>query len=376
MALKLRGNSQIKLGSVNLEQLQDISAGKILGRALNDNDATPTELSGESVRIIAGLHTTDSVEFSGITGTSGNFSSTLTVDGDVTLNQDLTVEGNLTVKGSTTALETTNLRIDDPIIQVGKSNTGDSADLGFFGAYNDGDDKWTGLVRDASDDKFKLFSTTEDLTSLTEVDFSIASKVTLVADIEGDIEFENDVTFTLSGDVSGSATFSGNDNPTISVTIQDDSVQLSNIDFFVDEDNMSSDSDVKVPSQQSVKAYVDSKVSSGGFSNLDSRQMQMAYNDGSSISFVNVEENIVYHSVTSSEASNGEISLSTASEDQFDDLSDVFLNGQKIRFGTSTDVDTNSTKEYYFDSSNSKIHFGSGILAEDDNLEIRYYTVV
>jgi hypothetical protein len=41
------------------------------------------------------------------------------------------------------------------------------------------------------------------------------------------------------------------------VTIAANSVQVGNIDFLVDEDNMASDSAVKVPSQQSVKAYVD-----------------------------------------------------------------------------------------------------------------------
>ena len=42
--------------------------------------------------------------------------------------------------------------------------------------------------------------------------------------------------------------------------IANSAVTVGKIDFLVDEDNMASDSAVKVPSQQSVKAYVDSQV--------------------------------------------------------------------------------------------------------------------
>ena len=63
----------------------------------------------------------------------------------------------------------------------------------------------------------------------------------------------NDV--ALTGDVTGTLT---NATSAVATTIASNAVQVGNIDFLVDEDNMSSDSDVKVPTQQSVKAYVDS----------------------------------------------------------------------------------------------------------------------
>ena len=136
----------------------------------------------------------------------------------------------------------------------------------------------TGIFRDNSSGNFNLFKTTEDVLSSTEVDktYSTYSKSTLVSDIEGDISFATDRTFSLSGDLGGSALFSGNNSPTISSTIQNNSVQLDNIDFFIDEDDMSSDSDVKIPSQQSVKAYVDSQVSAGGFSNIQVADIKIA----------------------------------------------------------------------------------------------------
>jgi hypothetical protein len=46
----------------------------------------------------------------------------------------------------------------------------------------------------------------------------------------------------------------------LTAAIADANVTLAKIDFFVDEDDMTSDSAVKTPSQQSVKAYVDSEA--------------------------------------------------------------------------------------------------------------------
>jgi len=63
----------------------------------------------------------------------------------------------------------------------------------------------------------------------------------------------NDV--ALTGDVTGTLASATQD---IATTIGASAVQVGNIDFLADEDDMSSNSAVKVPSQQSVKAYVDS----------------------------------------------------------------------------------------------------------------------
>ena len=109
MALKLRGSTQIKLKSIELEHLKDLSPGRILGRpeAASSNydadSASPSELHGEDIRRIADLHTDDNVTFANITGSVGNFSSTLTVQGSGTVASNLTVEGNLTVSGTTTS---------------------------------------------------------------------------------------------------------------------------------------------------------------------------------------------------------------------------------------------------------------------------------
>jgi len=71
---------------------------------------------------------------------------------------NLTINGSLTFNGTATQINSESLSISDPIIYLGTANTGNSLDLGFAGHFNDGTYQHTGLVRDASDGKWKLFS--------------------------------------------------------------------------------------------------------------------------------------------------------------------------------------------------------------------------
>ena len=76
------------------------------------------------------------------------------------------------------------------------------------------------------------------------------------------------------------------DDAVDTAAILDSNVTLDKINFFVDEDNMASNSAVKVPSQQSVKAYVDSSVTASdldmagdsgtGAVDLDSQSLTIA----------------------------------------------------------------------------------------------------
>ena len=103
-----------------------------------------------------------------------------------------------------------------------------------------------------------FLSTTSTLAGASDSDISNpASGHILVHD--GSDSFDN---VAISGDItlaSNGAVTIANDAVETAM-IADDAVTLAKIDFLVDEDNMASDSAVKVPSQQSVKAYVDSQV--------------------------------------------------------------------------------------------------------------------
>jgi len=103
-----------------------------------------------------------------------------------------------------------------------------------------------------------LSTVTRDVEGRHSPDPSHADDITVRMAVVGEM-FEdlhdriNDV--ALTGDVTGTISSSTQD---IATTIGANAVQVGNIDFLVDEDTMSSDSAVKVPTQQSVKAYVDS----------------------------------------------------------------------------------------------------------------------
>ena len=335
-------------------------------------DTTVVALTSTGLVNAASFHS-DSVDIDGgaidgaIIGANSAAAGTFT---SIETSGALTVGGNLTVNGTTTTIESTTLTIEDPIIHMGKDNASDLVDLGFVGKYNDGSDNyWTGLLRDASDEKFKLFATQEDLSSANSVDTSAEnySKGTLVANIEGNITFDTARTFSLSGDVAGSQTFDGSGNCAITTTIQADSVEFSMLGCEIDEDDMSSNSASHVPTQQSVKAYVDSQVASGGLSDLEAKDMQMVDSTGS---FIKVKEVIEYVSVDSTIAGNNYADLTVAADAEFDELSMIFLNGQKLRFGDA------STNDYYIGNDGSaafkRLHINGDIIEEDDELEVRY----
>ena len=96
MALKFRVLSQIRDASIELSKIKDISSGVILGRPeeqsanYDANAASPSELSGEDVRRIAGLHSDDNVHFANIesdaiTATSADLGAGALIAGTATL---------------------------------------------------------------------------------------------------------------------------------------------------------------------------------------------------------------------------------------------------------------------------------------------------
>ena len=118
-----------------------------------------------------------------ITADHSNGNVTLTLPsalnlGSAHLSSNLTVDGNLTVSGTTTTFSTTNLDISDPIIYIGTSNTGNSIDLGVIGHFDNGTYQHTGLVRDATDGRWKLFEGIE-AEPTTTVNFSTWTGATL-----------------------------------------------------------------------------------------------------------------------------------------------------------------------------------------------------
>ena len=227
------------------------------------------------------------IEFATIKNGSSNIAARLKTTNFQLLNGtglevagNATITGDLTVNGTTTTIDTTNTVVSDSLIELANGTSGSPAnDAGLVIERGSSDNAFIGY--DESEDKFKIGTGT--FTGASTGNLTIATG-TLLANLEGNVT--GDVTGNVSG-TSGSTTgnaatatqlatgrtigmtgdvvwtsasFAGTGNVTGTSTIQANAVQIGNIDFLVDEDNMSSDSDVKVPTQQSVKAYVDSQI--------------------------------------------------------------------------------------------------------------------
>lgn len=104
-------------------------------------------------------HNSDTTSVHGIADTS---KIVLTDAISTTLDGGLVVSGNLTVNGTTTTVNTSNFTTSDPVIYLAEGNTANTVDLGFVASYNDGTYAHQGLVKDASDNKWKFFKGVTD----------------------------------------------------------------------------------------------------------------------------------------------------------------------------------------------------------------------
>jgi hypothetical protein len=90
-----------------------------------------------------------------------NLSSNITTSGNVEAG-NVTVSGNLIVNGTTVTMNTANVSMEDTLLYLADGNNTNQLDLGFVAAHNDGTYNHTGLVRDESAGKWKLFTGVTD----------------------------------------------------------------------------------------------------------------------------------------------------------------------------------------------------------------------
>jgi len=91
---------------------------------------------------------------------------------------DISITGNLTVGGTTTTVNATDLVVTDPLIYIGEGNDANVVDLGVVASFDNGSYQHAGIVRDATDGVWKLFSSVEDEPTTT-INFSQAVYDTL-----------------------------------------------------------------------------------------------------------------------------------------------------------------------------------------------------
>ena len=103
-----------------------------------------------------------------------------------TITADLVITGNLTVQGNTTYVDTRTITTGDSLIHLANNNTaGDTVDIGFYGTYNSGGQKYTGLVRQAGANYFLFQNLTSDPTAnvLAPGSLTAANTGTLTANL-------------------------------------------------------------------------------------------------------------------------------------------------------------------------------------------------
>ena len=299
-------------GTITNSQL----AGSIANAKLANSTITVSDGSNSTATALGGT-----ITFSGTSNEVevAESSGTITIG----LPNDVTIAGNLTVSGTTTTVDSTTVTIDDPMVRYADNNSGNSVDFGFYGKYvQSSTTKFGGLVWDASQtDKFRLFHGLQTEPTTT-VDISATGHTvgTLIANIEGDVtgNLTGNVTgnvsgssgsttgnaatatalasaqnFSLTGDVTASAvSFDGSGAVALATTIAAGAVDFAMIADTIDEDDMSSDSATKIPTQQSVKAYVDSQITaedldfqadSGGALSIDLDSETLTFTGGTGI---------------------------------------------------------------------------------------------
>jgi len=171
------------------ERVEDVLASTIVaGRGISTtyNDSANTFTLSENITAGSGIVKTNDSSGTGITlslpaviNASTKFTAPLvevqTVSATDVNTQNITISGNLTVNGTTTTVNSTNVSIDDPMIYIGDNNQSNALDLGVVAAFNNGTYQHSGIVRDASDGIWKLFSgVTAEPT--TVVDFTTYTK--------------------------------------------------------------------------------------------------------------------------------------------------------------------------------------------------------
>ena len=144
------------------------------GEPTADNTVTLPDASGTLQLRVANVSDTEIGYLNGVTSaiqTQIDAKAPLsapTFTGTVTSTNDLVVDGNLTVNGTTFNASSTSITIEDNMLQLSHQNAANTVDLGLVVGYNDGAAKHAGLVRDVSDDEWKLFKgvTTEPTTTV------------------------------------------------------------------------------------------------------------------------------------------------------------------------------------------------------------------
>ena len=147
----------------------NIEDGAVSNAKLVNDSVTvgSTEIDlGTTSTSLSGLHNIDCAA-----GTRSIYSS---IGSGNTLNIGATgatvrIPGNLQVDGDTITANVETITVEDPQIELAKSNSADAYDIGVYGKYvESATDKYTGIFRDATDGVWKVYDSLESAPNATD----------------------------------------------------------------------------------------------------------------------------------------------------------------------------------------------------------------
>lgn len=216
----------------------------------------------------------------------------------VTVSGDAVITGDLTVNGSTTTVSSTNTTISDSLLELATGTTGTPAnDVGLVIERGDSNNVFIGWDESAD----KVVAGTGTFTGSSTGALTHTKANFEAADVKGST-FTGATGVAISGfldedNMSTNSATAGATQQSIKAYVDgqttDETAEGSNNLYFtnaradaritaalIDEDNMASDSATRLPSQQSVKAFVDGQVSTLNTTITTANTEMKAYVDG------------------------------------------------------------------------------------------------
>jgi hypothetical protein len=140
------------------------TSASITGTTESTSTTTGSLKTAGGLGVVKNVYVGGIVDVANTTQSTGVTTGALIVDGgagiakNMYVGGDMQVTGNITILGSNSAISTTQINIEDNMLQIANNNVANTVDVGFFGQYSDGaGNVHSGFFRDASDGTWKLF---------------------------------------------------------------------------------------------------------------------------------------------------------------------------------------------------------------------------
>ena len=207
-------NAKIADDAIQADQVSDdailaaaVAAGAIGSSEIASSAVTSSELADSAVDTAA-------IQDAAVTAAK--------LAANLTYGSNLTVSGNLTVNGTTTTVNSTTLEVEDKDVVLGKGNSGSEVADGTGIILEGGSGADVKFIYDATNNRMNLIDSDDNFVALKAgaIDANMSGNAATASALQ------TARTISLAGDLSGSASFDGSANVSITATVAADSVAL------------------------------------------------------------------------------------------------------------------------------------------------------